>query len=133
MMKKLLLLFMAMGLFISCSDDDDNTQVDTLNGSWTMTKYLAFAPQLPPLSDGDVIWVFNTENSTVSIYNQAAPYFSEEGTFDYHLEGNAIFIHKDDYQLKYFYSFDNGSLKLESELSTSDGPIMHFKKYTYID
>lgn len=124
---------MAVGLFISCSNDDSNTQVDTLNGSWTMTKYLAIAPKLPPLSDGDVVWVFNSENNTVLIYNQAAPFFSEEGTFDYHLEGNAIFIHHNDYQLKYFYSFEEGSLKLESELSTSDGPIMHFKKYTHIN
>jgi hypothetical protein len=131
-MKKLLLLFMSATLLMACSDDDNNnTQPIEVHGAWTMTQYLAFAPEMAPLTDGQVVWVFNT-NNTVTMSNQAAPYVSDNGTFNYHLEGdNAIVIHTEEgFELKYFYSFPEGKLRLESELASSDGPIMVFKKYT---
>lgn len=133
-MKKLLLLFMSATLLMACSDDDNdsNTQPIEVHGTWTMTQYLAFTPEMAPLTDGQVVWVFDNDNSTVTMSNQAAPYVSDIGTFAYHLEGdNAIVIHSEEgFEHKYFYSFPEGKLRLESELASSDGPIMVFKKYT---
>jgi len=129
-MKKLLLLFVSATLLMACSDDDTKkTQPIEVHGAWTMTKYMAFAPELPPLADGQVVWVFNN-NNTVTMTNQAPPHFSSIGTFNYHIEGDAVFIETEDgFEEKYFYSFPDGGLRLESELASSDGPIMVFKSY----
>ena len=136
-MKKLLFLLSVL-IFLATSCNNKATKkvaevsdLDKLNGKWTMVSYSAFMPNIPSLADGDIIWRINRSKSeiTVSMKNKTKTgnLGFEPGTYYYEVNKDKININGREYA----YSFEaDGNLKLDKNTDPSlskDQPVMRFK------
>ena len=69
--KKLsLLLILSLIFFTSCNNDDDSTQVETVNGIWNLSKVWGGLQGINiDYNLGEVKWNFNLNNNTLTVEN----------------------------------------------------------------
>ena len=130
-MKKTILLLLFAGSLFSCSDDDNGTTVNAgLNGSWTMTEFLAFMETLPEIGTNEIIWEIDLEAEELIVTNTIEdeyPYILESGTYEIRVTGERFIIEQGEYDPEYDYHFDGDILVLDSNIDGMvDGPVMHF-------
>lgn len=125
-MKKraLLLMFILAATFTGCSNDDDQTESNDLNGSWELVNFLTFAGNNPDLQDNQVIWTFDVASNQLHVVNNSA----EEGTFIYSSGNYDLQVYQDSLHIdtrKYDYQIEVDTLTL-SDQPELDGPRLQF-------
>ena len=127
-MKTSILLALFAGLFMACSGNDD-TVSGRLNGSWTMTGYVAGAGTEPVVNEGDIIWSINGEEVTVTnnVYDQF-PEALPSGTYEAVVNANdhSIVIENGDNDRYYTYTLNNGELSLTEVTAAANGTVLIF-------
>lgn len=126
-MKNYLLVLLASTLLLGACQKDTGTPRNTsmtLTGDWYMTKYVAFAPTLPSLTRGDILWRFNANAPTITIQNNTSS-LQPSGTYTYTNTATEITINFTTYTQTFDYSFSNGEMIL-SDNPQLDGPVMTF-------
>ncbi|MFC4633467.1 hypothetical protein ACFO3O_06090 [Dokdonia ponticola] len=127
MKNKIVYFLLFIGLLTSCSTDDEkNTAVASdLNGTWEMTSYVAFLPDLPEINSNEIKWTFDIDANQLSIVNTieaAYPYILASGNYSNLLiTANTITIAG----IEYDYTIENEILIISDD-PESDGPIMRF-------
>jgi hypothetical protein len=126
-MKKILTLSILAFTAFACSKNNDRVVADeNLNGSWTMTVYVAFMPALPELNPGDVVWRFDVANEKLHIQNQVAaayPFLHPTGSYEISLTAETVTIDA----IVYDYFFQDGRLIIQDHPEL-DGPVMVFER-----
>jgi hypothetical protein len=129
-MKKII-LFMCMGLLLSCSSDDDNSSasIEKLNASWDMIQFLDMNDGIPALGGGTVTWTFNTSQKKLSVVNNGDPafYLLKTGSYNIKISGNILNIIQPEFNTELKYSFTKKQLILEM-VDLPDGPKIKFNK-----
>ena len=126
-MKNCLLILLASTLLLGACQKDTGTPRNTsmtLTGDWYMVKYVAFAPQLPNLTRGDILWTFDANASTVTIINTTSS-SPASGTYTYTHTATELTINFTNYSQTFDYSFSNGEMILSDDPQL-DGPVMTF-------
>lgn len=89
-MKKVLIVFFLIGL-VSCSDDANEVEDNSLNGEWTLTNVSCFCgfPDPPEFNLTQVNFVA-ANNELIVLNTGSQVYFREDGTYSYSGNGNRI-------------------------------------------
>lgn len=127
-MKKLI-LFLALGLMISCDKDDDNNdnndsaQINTLEGEWHLESVTCLCEPIN-LDIGEHKWNFDTDNNTLTIVNNVTEDMHtlfESGEYEYTISNSVIILNDLDYDV----TFEEDDLYLGHNVA-GDGPSMKF-------
>ncbi|TGV04144.1 hypothetical protein [Flavivirga rizhaonensis] len=121
-MKKMILLFAFIGLISSCSNDDDNTNKDTLNGTWNLIDVTCECKPVD-FQKGEHVWNFDLSNNKINVVNNPDENLQilDTGSYVFSLKEGKITI----LSVEYDYYFKNGKLFL-SDHPEVDGPLMEF-------
>lgn len=125
-MKKriLLLMFILTAIFTGCSNDDDQTESNDLNGSWELVDFLTFASNNPDLQDNQVIWTFDVESNQLHVVNnnsEGHAFIYTSGNYDLQVFQDSLLIDT----RKFDYQIDADSL-IFSDKPEFDGPRLKF-------
>ncbi len=131
-MKYLMMALFAVSLVAACntpSGTSSTTPKDELDGKWTMTSYSAFMPNIPTLSTGDIVWVFDSNKKSLTITKKDLEKLrvlgKAPGTYTYAVNDGMLTIGRS----KFAYTLKNGTLVLNSNTDpriSADGPVMKF-------
>jgi hypothetical protein len=128
-MKKILTLLLAVGLTLSCSDDDDNS-ADALNGTWNMITFAQYSSVPPPqLTEGDVTWTISGGTLTVvnNVEEEYPQIWPPSGQYAVQVNNNDITIDGEEFDDFYRHSFVNDVLILnQGEEGLQDGNVIQF-------
>lgn len=103
-----LFLFIAIGFFASCGNDsDDLPQEKTINGTWNLKNVRGgFASTNVNYSKGDIKWIFNQADSTLSVQNKIGndnSFMLLSGSYTFNIEQNGetqiLFVDNGDYRI----------------------------------
>lgn len=129
-MKKII-LFMCLGLLLSCSSDDDNSSasIEKLNASWDMIQFLDMNDGIPALGGGTVVWTFSTSQKKLAVVNNGDPafYLLKTGSYDIKISGNILTIIQPKFNTELKYSFTEKQLIFDM-IDLPDGPKIKFNK-----
>ncbi len=123
-MKRIVLIFALIGFISSCSDDDNTTNQDTLNGIWHLIDVTCEC--LPvDFQKGEHVWNFDLSNSKVNVVNNPDETLQilDTGNYTFSLKEGKITI----LTVEYDYYFKSGNLFL-SDRPELDGPLMEFTR-----
>lgn len=128
-MKKLLSLLIITAISISCSSSSIGDQLKSdLNGSWNMTSYNAAMPESQAISEGTIVWTFNMNKKTLTIYQAPELSFRYLEKAVYRITGDENSINLDNAN-KYNYRFEDGNLILDANIDgATDMPIITFRR-----
>ncbi|OBX22155.1 hypothetical protein LX77_03201 [Gelidibacter algens] len=135
---RILTLFLTLGLVIciSCNNDDDSSQNETLIGSWNLKTAKAGLLGIDEdFETGIITWAFNNQNLTVVNNTTDENSYSgyESGTYSYSIvesNGNSYITINNAEVGKYILSKNNLTIN-ENELqsgSGNDGFILAFER-----
>ena len=73
MKNRTLTLFLTLGIiaFTSCNNDDDSSQIETLNGTWNLVESTSFNSVNYDYEEILVTYTFNSNNSSLIVVNNA--------------------------------------------------------------
>ena len=115
------LLITGIGLFSSCkNDDNDLPQEKTINGTWNLINvHGGLASINKSYSKGDVKWIFNQTDSTLSVQNKIGndnAFRLHSGSYTFNIEQNG------DTQVLFVDNHDNRMviLSIDNNLIISD-------------
>jgi len=126
--KYFFIFFLALGFLSSC---DKNKSDDPLDGSWNLSSYSAFLPDLPIINRGDIIWTFNISESTITVENNidnTYPYLRDSGIYTYVIFNDIITING---SANYLCFFEGNRLVLDSNINPDlgrDNAVLKFVK-----
>ncbi|NMH87267.1 hypothetical protein [Flavivirga algicola] len=122
-MKKIILLFSLIGFISSCSNDD-NTNQNTLNGTWHLIDVTCECMPVD-FQIGEHVWNFDLSNKKISVLNNPDENLQilDTGDYTFTLKAKKIKI----LSVEYDYYFKNGNLFL-SDHPEIDGPLMEFTR-----
>lgn len=127
-MKKLIFLFAVLGLLISCSDDNKPAGQE-LNGTWTVTKYLAYIFPLPVVEKGDIIYSIDIANKNLTIQSKGS--VMAPGSYDFTIANNILTVNYGSHKEKLRYFFEDDILVIQSaEEGVMDGTVIKLKRYS---
>jgi hypothetical protein len=137
---RILTLLLTLGLitFTSCNNDNDSSQIETLNGIWNLKNVSGgFAGINEDFENGIITWTFNSHNSTLTVENnnsQVSIYSGyENGTYPYSTvenNGNEYILINTAEVGRYILSIKNLTIN-ENEIqsgSGADGFILEFER-----
>ena len=128
-----LLLFVGIGLLISCAEDENDLSSEiTINGTWDLINVRGgLASSNINYSKGDVKWIFDQTDSTLSVQNKVGndkAFMLHSGSYDFSIGLNAgtqiLFVDNDDHRMV-ILSLDN-NLIISDDMN--DGFTAEFKK-----
>lgn len=128
-----ILLFIGIGFFISCNDNDDNsTQQETISGTWNLINVRGgLAGINNNYSKGDIKWAFDQTNAILTVENKIGnnnAFYLHNGIYSFNIEDDQetkiLFIDNNDYRLV-ILSIDN-SLIITDDFN--DGFTAEFKR-----
>ena len=95
-------LIIAIGLLNSCSNDDEPSTQNELNGKWYLVNvWGGIDGRSIDYNKGDIIWTFDTENKTITVMNNLGDnefYRLNTGEYEYEfMNGDDNLILIDDY------------------------------------
>ena len=126
-LRKILIAGLCITLFLGCNNDDDNSQLSTLEGSWNLVNFTGtIAGFNIDYNLGDVTWTFNETSSEVTVVNNIVTTGPEDiyarydtGTYNYSI------VIEGQNEVLYINNENNGILLLQnSTFQLSDGNIM---------
>jgi hypothetical protein len=140
-MKYILTIICLLSLAATCNNKTTtkaNDKVETrsnttaINGKWTMVSYSAFLPNIPSLSEGDIVWKIDPATKTIAVLMKNPERTNDmgfnTGSYPYEIKGDKMIING----RTYLYMIEeDGSLKLDSNTDpnmSKDAPVMRFKK-----
>ena len=122
---KFFLFIICIGLFFSCTTDDNTTNVANhpIGGIWKMIDVSCECA--PPNFQADHIWNFNLTQNNVTVTNEQDETLQvfETGVYDFILATETITLQN----LPYEYFFENDKLYIGYQYH-SDGPLMMFER-----
>lgn len=124
-MKNLLALLLCVTFLCACPKP--NSSEGPLDGSWNMESYVAFLPEQPQISEGDIVWTFNSVTNELKVLNNIEAQYSfiqGSGTYDFSIS-NDLKVSFDG--RTYDYRFESSKLII-SDKPELDGPMMTFVK-----
>ena len=133
-MKKFTFLIAIIAIVSACSTKKNiqaqTTDVD-INGTWTMTNYSAFAPNIPEIEDGDIVWNINLSKNSVRIVKKLPEKHGAIGPAqgEHFARKNSAIIRVGEQM--YFYSLTGENLTLDSNIDpmlSNDLPVLSFKR-----
>lgn len=128
-----LLLILGIGLLTNCdNDDNDLPQEKTINGTWNLINVRGGLASINKgYSKGDVKWIFNQSDSTLSVQNKVGndnAFMLYTGSYTFNIEQNGgaqvIFVDNQDYRMV-ILSLDN-NLIISDDMN--DGFTAEFNK-----
>jgi len=122
-MQKLIVLFLALGLFSSCKKNENHQDKNELDGVWYLKNVTCMCP--PANFQGTHAWGFDTDNYNVQVTNSPDELLQilDAGTYPYSISATKITIDS----VAYDYHFENNKLIL-SHKPEADGPYMEFER-----
>ena len=129
---KYLFIFASIFIYYSCSTSKEiPASVENIDGSWAMISFSAFSPNIPTISDGDIIWSIDTNKSFVSISKRDPQkhQFIGPAEGDHFARNNNAILRVGDQM--YLYSIKDNVLTLDSNVDpmlSNDLPVMQFKR-----
>jgi len=131
-MKKIFLILICGMLLISCST---NNNLSIEQKFYLVNVSGGFAGVNDSFDRGQIIWIFNEQNSTLNIEKHTNDSFSglNEGIYSYSIENinNDLFLHINENELGGVSTYENGMIIDENTRSTgsgADGFIMTLEK-----
>ena len=131
-MKKIFLILICGMLLISCST---NNNLSIEQKFYLVNVSGGFAGVNESFDRGQIIWIFNEQNSTLNIEKNTSENFSglNEGIYSYSMENinNRLFLHINENELGGVSTYENGMIIDENMRSTgsgADGFIMTLEK-----
>jgi len=119
------LLTICIGLFFSCTTDNNTTNVvnHPIGGIWKMIDVSCECA--PPNFQADHLWNFNISQNAVTVTNVADENLQilNNGTYTFTLDANTITLEA----VVYDYYFEDENLFLADE-PESDGPLIKFER-----
>lgn len=122
MKAQILLMFLGIGLLISCTKDDNHLGPEsTINGTWNLTSVSGGLASFDiDYQKGDIKWTFNQANSTLTVVNNIGndkAFILRSGTYHFKIEQNGerqvLFVDNNDYRLTI--------LSIDQDLIITDG------------
>lgn len=137
---RVLTLLLSFGLvfFTSCNNDDDSSQIGTVDGTWNLINISGgFAGIDDAYDPGIITWTFNNQNLTINIENNSTEenLYSgfESGTYSYSIvenNGNEYILINTAEFGNYVLSINNLKIN-QNEIqsgSGSDGFLLEFER-----
>ena len=124
-MKKIILIFIAIGMLSSCNNDETNQITNELNGDWNLISVTCFCEPIN-LETGEHVWEFNLTENKLYVTNNVSEGLHtilETGTYDIKVIDSKITI----LNIEYDFYFENKKLFL-TDKPELDGPIIKFIK-----
>lgn len=121
-MKKIFLILICGMLLISCST---NNNLSIEQKFYLVNVSGGFAGVNDSFDRGQIIWIFNEQNSTLNIEKHTNDSFSglNEGIYSYSIENinNDLFLHINENELGGVSTYENGMIIDENMRSTGSG------------
>ena len=123
-MKKLVYLVL-IGIFASCSEDEDIVTIHDLNGDWNLISVSCFCVPLN-LDVGDHVWTFKPSGNKLAVAHNLTdkPHtLMASGEYDITINSETKIVTVQ--SVEYDYFFENSDLIL-SDHPEVDGPMLRF-------
>ena len=121
-------LFIPVFLFCLLSCESDDSQSNSLSGSWNLMSFQCCLLESEVFEEGDIIWTFTPDNTlnvsinTTLIVNSQLP-IQESSTVSYSLTSSTVLFQS----IEYDYFFKEGQLYLTDDPEV-DGQIIIFER-----
>lgn len=127
-MKKMI-LFMYLGLLLSCSGDDDNKGDTNLTGTWSMTSYSNPDKGGPITIDNQIFWSFNTAKKELVVINNKDNngFVLESGTYNTKISGNKLIAIRPTYNSDLKFTLSTNELTVDA-YELQGAPKVKFKR-----
>jgi hypothetical protein len=75
-----LIIITGLGILISCSSDDDSTQIEIIDGTWNLTNVSGGIAGINiDYNSGDIIWIFDSQNQTLTVESKNSQNLNYQG------------------------------------------------------
>lgn len=75
-----LIISTGLGILTSCTNNDDSTQMEIINGTWNLKNVSGgIAGINVDYNSGDIIWIFDSQNQTITVENNSSQNPNYEG------------------------------------------------------
>lgn len=127
-----LLIIVGIGFLTSCSNDDNSSQENTINGTWNLTNVRGGLASIDnDYSKGDIKWTFDQTSAILTVENKIGNdngFYLHSGTYSFNIEDDnenqILFVDNDDFRMV-ILSIDKNLIITDD---FNDGFIAKFKR-----